>query len=56
MYTNFIDCETSVIINEGPPVTKQINERWYLCIVMEHVGRGDLLKLIEDHKQSKQLI
>jgi serine/threonine protein kinase len=32
------------------PKIKEIIERWYLCIVMEHASRGDLLQVIDKHK------
>jgi serine/threonine protein kinase len=52
MHTFFVDSEIIETINEETGDVKKI-EKWYLCIVMEHAGKGDLLHLIEKHKESK---
>lgn len=63
MHAHFIDSEVKTEIKKGVEIddenqkdvglpseqTEEI-ERWYLCIVMEHASRGDLLHLIEKHK------
>lgn len=69
MHAHFIDSEVKTEIKKGVEIddenqngvalpTEQTEEieRWYLCIVMEHASRGDLLHLIEKHKQDKEPI
>ena len=68
MHAHFIDSEVKSEIKKGVEIndenlkvtlpseeTEEI-ERWFLCIVMEHASRGDLLHLIERHKQAKEPI
>ena len=68
MHAHFIDSEVKTEIKKGLEIddenekvtlpseeTEEI-ERWYLCIVMEHASRGDLLHLIDKHKQAKEPI
>jgi serine/threonine protein kinase len=68
MHAHFIDSEVKTEIKKGVEIdnenlkvtlpseeTEEI-ERWFLCIVMEHASRGDLLHLIERHKQAKEPI
>ncbi len=65
MHAHFIDSEVKSEPKKEPsevgsgdeqePLTEEI-ERWYLCIVMEHASRGDLLHLIDKHKQAKEPI
>ena len=66
MHAHFIDSEITEVKKEVEvgaynsqlevgEVTEQV-ERWYLCIVMEHASRGDLLHLIEKHKAEKDPI
>ena len=65
MHAHFIESEVKSEIKKGVEIdeknlkvnlpseeTEEI-ERWFLCIVMEHASRGDLLHLIEKHKQEK---
>lgn len=33
-----------------------VQEKWYLCIVMEHASKGDVLQLIEEHKEKETYI
>ena len=55
MHAHFIDSEIIETVNQetGEVITQ---EKWYLCIVMEHASKGDLLHLIEKHKESKKPI
>lgn len=48
MHAHFIDCETEVRVKdpEKKKPTKDVIEKWFLCIVMEHASNGDLLHLI----------
>ena len=68
MHAHFIDSEVKSEIKKGVEIDEQnlkVNlpseeteeiERWFLCIVMEHASRGDLLHLIEKHKHAKEPI
>lgn len=53
MHAHFIDSEITEVTNEETGAIKK-QEKWYLCIVMEHASKGDLLHLIERHKESKE--
>lgn len=33
-----------------------VQEKWFLCIVMEHASKGDVLQLIEEHKEKESYI
>jgi serine/threonine protein kinase len=55
MHAHFIDSEVTETFNEETEDVKK-QEKWYLCIVMEHASKGDLLHLIEKHKESKEPI
>lgn len=68
MHAHFIDSEVKTEIKKGVEIDEEnlkVNlpseeteeiEKWFLCIVMEHASRGDLLHLIEKHKQAKEPI
>ena len=49
MHAYFIDSDTNTVVNDDGEMVPQVG--WYLCIVMEHAKGGDLLKLIDQHKQ-----
>ena len=55
MHAHFIDAEIIETVNEETGDIKK-QEKWYLCIVMEHASKGDLLHLIERHKENKNPI
>jgi serine/threonine protein kinase len=42
-------------VNEETDTVKKL-DKWYLCIVMEHASKGDLLHFIERHKESREAI
>ena len=68
MHAHFIDSEVKTEIKKGVEIDEEnlkVNlpseeteeiEKWFLCIVMEHASRGDLLHLIEKHKLAKEPI
>ena len=68
MHAHFIDSEVKSEIKKGVEIDEEnlkVNlpseeteeiEKWFLCIVMEHASRGDLLHLIEKHKLAKEPI
>ena len=68
MHAHFIDSEVKTEIKKGVEIDEEnlkVNlpseeteeiEKWFLCLVMEHASRGDLLHLIEKHKQAKEPI
>jgi|LauGreDrversion4_2_1035121.scaffolds.fasta_scaffold54982_4 serine/threonine protein kinase len=33
-----------------------VQEKWYLCILMEHASKGDVLQLIDEHKAKERYI
>lgn len=33
-----------------------VQEKWYLCIVMEYASKGDVLQLIDEHKEKERYI
>ena len=55
MHAHFIDAEIIETVNEETGEVKT-QEKWYLCIVMEHASKGDLLHLIERHKENRNPI
>ncbi len=52
MHEHFIDSEKVETVNQETGESKK-QDKWYLCIVMEHATKGDLLHLIERHKESR---
>ena len=52
MHAHFIDSEIIETVNEETQERKK-QEKWYLCIVMEHASKGDLLHFIEKHKETR---
>lgn len=55
MHAYFIDSEISESKLEDIGEIKKV-EKWFLCIVMEHASKGDLLHFIEKHKENREPI